>query len=188
MFDKKVNILVFTFQVIVRQEHKYQSLYDTYISVSSFPDSSHGGLFYTGSASGGFERRNGNNFLTSTQSQISMSFKIRKVSINRPWLTPAILKYSTLGIQGQKAGFWSSGVLDKANKGIFPLLPTAFIVAKDITVSSNMYSDVAEEALSKISTHSYVRVSGSYSFTVRLIAYTHVLYISEDKLMLYIFF
>lgn len=160
--------------MIVRQERKYESLYDTYNSVSSFPDSSHGGLFYIGNVSGGFERRSGNNLLTKTESQINMSFKIRKVFIRRPWLNPAILKYTTLGIQGQKAGSWSSGVLDKSNKGAFPLLPTAFVVAKDITISSNTYSDVAETALGKISTHSYVRVSESYCFVIFLITYTHM--------------
>lgn len=127
-----------------------------------------------GNASGGFARRSGNNLLTTTQSQIRMTFKIRKVFINRPWLTPLILNYPTLGIQGQKVGSWSSGVLDKTNNGVFPLLPTAFVVAKDVTVSSNMYSDVAEKALSKISTHSYVRVSGSCSLTLILIAYIHM--------------
>ena len=173
MFDRRIYHavdFVLIFQVIVRQEHKYQSLYHIYASVSSYPDSTHGGLFYIGNASGGFVKRSGNNLLTATQSQINISFKIRKVFINRPWLTPAILNYPTLGIQGQKAGSWSSGVLDNTNKGIFPLLPTAFVVAKDITLSSNMYSDAAEEALSKISTHSYVRVSGSYSFTLLFIA------------------
>ena len=58
-----------------------------------------------------------------------------------------LLQHSTIGIKGLKAGAWSTGELDiRKNRGMFPLLPTHFVVAKDVKISA--HED--EENLSRI--------------------------------------
>ena len=146
-------------QVTITQEHKYESSHDTYSSVSAEASASYGGLFYSGSASGGFEKKSGNSELTNKGSNLEIKFMVRKVLIHRPWLEPTILQYPTLGIKGLQPGSWSSGELNAAsNKGQFPLLPTAFICAKDITVSASSYSETAEKSFSDESSHASVKV------------------------------
>ena len=146
-------------QVTITQEHKYESSRDTYSRISAEASVSYGGLFYSGSASGGFEKESGNSELTTKGSNLVISFKVRKVLIHRPWLEPTILQYPTLGIKGLKSGSWSSGELNAAsNKGQFPLLPTAFICAKDVTISASSYSESAEKAFSDESSHASVKV------------------------------
>ena len=71
-------------------------------------------------------------------SRLTFSFKVHKVAINRPWVDVSVLQRTDIGISGIKAGLWSSGELDiKKNSGVFPLLTTDFIVAKDIEISAN---------------------------------------------------
>ena len=146
-------------QVTITQERKYESSHDTYSSVSAEASASYGGLFYSGSASGGFEKKSGNSELTNKGSNLEIKFMVRKVLIHRPWLEPTILQYPTLGIKDLQPGSWSSGELNAAsNKGQFPLLPTAFICAKDITVSASSYSETAEKSFSDESSHASVKV------------------------------
>ena len=146
------------------QEHRYESAHDTYSSVSAEASVSYGGLFYSGSASGGFEKKTGNSQMTKEGSELKISFKVRKVAINRPWLNPGLLQYPTLGIKGFEAGAWSSGDLDvKENKGQFPLLPTAIICAKDVEISSNAFSDTAEKSFSEMKSNASFKVRGRHS-------------------------
>ena len=146
-------------QVTITQEHKYESSHDTYSSVSAEASASYGGLFYSGSSSGGFEKKSGNSKLTSKGSNLEIKFMVHKVLIHWPWLEPTILQYPTLGIKGLQPGSWSSGELNAAsNKGQFPLLPTAFICAKDITVSASSYSETAEKSFSDESSHASMKV------------------------------
>ena len=95
-------------QVTVTQEHKYESTHETYSHVSAEVSASYGGLFYSGSASGGFDKQTGNSELTQKGSNLVIKFKVRKVLIHRPWLEPIILQYPTLGIKGLKSASWSS--------------------------------------------------------------------------------
>ena len=56
-------------------------------------------------------------------------------------MDPFILQYPILGIKGLEAGAWSDGKIDsEVNKGAFPLLPTAMIVAKDVKISSEAFA------------------------------------------------
>ena len=69
--------------------------------------------------------------------KIQFSFKIRKVSICRPWMETNIFTYPSIAIKGKEAGSWSSGELNaKKNHGSFPLLPKEFLVAKDIQIKA----------------------------------------------------
>ena len=66
---------------------------------------------------------------------LTITFMVRKVKINRPWLETSMFNYKTIGISGLEIESWSNGTLDsKENKGQFPLLPTAMVVAKDVCI------------------------------------------------------
>mmetsp|Transcript_13433 Transcript_13433/g.20257 ORF Transcript_13433/g.20257 Transcript_13433/m.20257 type:complete len:541 (+) Transcript_13433:23-1645(+) len=77
---------------------------------------------------------------TATSSSISISMRIAKVKVERPWLDLGLLRYSPLAIQGLVAGSWSTGEADP--QAMFPLLPTAFIVARDVYLSSTWSSSM----------------------------------------------
>ena len=80
--------------------------------------------------------------------------------IQRPWLETLLLNYPTIGIKGLDIASWSTGQLEAAeNKGQFPLLPTAFIVAKDVTISAGSYSKTVETSFEKMKTHAGFKAS-----------------------------
>lgn len=73
------------------------------------------------------------------------SFKIRTVTINRPWMDLNFLKNEKIGIRGLEDGAWSTGELDdEKNNGSFPLLPTHFVVAKDIEIKEQKDAEIEE--------------------------------------------
>ena len=80
---------------------------------------------------------------------VKISFKVRSVQINRPWLDLSALKIENYRIPGLAPGAWSTGVLDSSNKGSFPLLTTQMIVAKDITVTAAKFSQEITNSLTK---------------------------------------
>ena len=80
---------------------------------------------------------------------VKISFKVRSVEINRPWLDPSALKVEKWRLPGLSPGAWSTGVLDSSNKGSFPLLTTQMIVAKDITVTAAKFSREVTDSLTK---------------------------------------
>ena len=76
--------------------------------------------------------------ITSDNTNLVFSFEVKKVAINRPWMDTNLFQYTNVGIKGLKAGSWSSGELDaEKNNGSFPLLPTHFLVAKNIRISAH---------------------------------------------------
>ena len=70
-------------------------------------------------------------------SDVKISFKVRAVQINRPWLDLGVLNNRNYTIYGEDSGSWSTGELDANNNGSFPLLTTQMIVAKDIAVTAS---------------------------------------------------
>ena len=109
------------------------------------------------SVSGGYSQDEGGSFLAGEGSDLKISFKVRKVTIQRPWMDPAILQYPII-IKGVESGAWSSGQLDKSNKGSFPLLPTAMIIAKDVVVSSTKFSDSLKKSSKDMSINASLKV------------------------------
>ena len=151
---------VFRVQITINQVHKYESSHTTMSQVSVGTEVSYGGLFYSGGVSGGFDKQSGNSELTAEGSNLVIEFSVRKVLIQRPWFQPIILKYPTLGIKGVKTNAWSSGELGfTSNKGSFPILPTAFIVAKDVKISADSFSSTVESSFSEMKSHASVKVS-----------------------------
>ena len=110
------------------------------------------------SVSGGYSQDDGSSSLTGEESDLKISFKVRKVTIQRPWMDPAILQYPIIGIKGVESGAWSSGQLDESNKGSFPLLPTAMIIAKDVVVSSTKFSESLKKSFSDKSISASLKV------------------------------
>lgn len=65
---------------------------------------------------------------------LTISFRFCRVDIQRPWLTMILLEMNGWKINGQSAGSFSNGQsID--NLGSFPLLPSSFIVARDLVIS-----------------------------------------------------
>lgn len=119
-----------------------------------FPDS--------GSVSGCFKAGNS---LTMKGSNLQISFKVRKVLIERPWMEPNILQYTTLGIKEMKPAQWSTGSLNaKTNKGSFPLLPTACIVAKDVVIHADSFSDTFKKSMKETSEHASAKVRKTVTY------------------------
>ena len=89
------------------------------------------------------------------RSDVEISFKVRSVQINRPWLDISMLNRN-FTIDGEDPGSWSTGELDADNNGSFPLLSTQMIVAKNITVtgSTEMEHEVIADACSLVSCYS----------------------------------
>ena len=150
-------------QVVIEQKDANSETSQTFSSVSAqveaSAEASYGGLFYSGSASGGFNRSHGNSSLAKNGSDLKIAFKVRKVLIQRPWLEPNLFRYPTIGIKGLNNSSWSSGELNsKTNKGTFPLLPTAMVVAKDVVISARSFSDAASSSFSKMKSHASFKV------------------------------
>ena len=81
---------------------------------------------------------------------IVISFKGRTVEIYRPWLDTSVLYYENLTLDGVQAGQWSTWVMDPDNQGVFPLLLTAYVVAKDISVTATKFSKEVKDAFEKL--------------------------------------
>ena len=108
------------------------------------------------------------NFQTADSRDVQISFKVRSVEINRPWVDPSALKIQKWEVPGLAPGAWSTGVLDKSNTGSFPLLTTQLIVAKDIKVTASKFSQEIIDTLNKFETSTQVGVLvssyNSYSY------------------------
>ncbi|MCX6305683.1 MAG: hypothetical protein NT040_12040 [Bacteroidetes bacterium] len=66
----------------------------------------------------------------------SISFKFCRVNIDRPWLNLALLSTQNWNIYGANVGEYSNG-LPENNPGIFPLLPTSFILISNVHITAN---------------------------------------------------
>jgi len=76
-----------------------------------------------------------------------LSFKVRSVQINRPWLNLSALQVDSYKIPGVKAGSWSTGELNSKNNGSLPLISNQMIVAKDITVTASKFDSEITETM-----------------------------------------
>ena len=65
-----------------------------------------------------------------------ISFKLRLVLIERPWLEPLLFQFGKyIEVQGLEGGWFSSGSFTE-NGGSFPLLPIGFLVVADVTIKA----------------------------------------------------
>jgi hypothetical protein len=76
-----------------------------------------------------------------------MSFEFAKVSISRPWLDTSLLSFYPVAIAGLAKNAWSDGLVqvDSPKNNVvhvFKLLPTAFLVARNIKIYSSSWGSV----------------------------------------------
>jgi hypothetical protein len=65
----------------------------------------------------------------------SIKFKYLEVVLSRPWLDFQIFSLGGWSIQGQDAGYFSSGKTD-SNDGTLPLITTSMLVAINVEVAA----------------------------------------------------
>ena len=63
----------------------------------------------------------------------AITFNALEVRLNRPWLNPEVFDLNGWYLTGQRRGLYSSGNI-LLNTGIFPLLPTSILIAKDLKI------------------------------------------------------
>ena len=88
---------------------------------------------------------------TGDSRNVKITFQVRSVQINRPWFDPSVfaIQNNYYVVPGVGPGSWSTGVLDSSNKVVFPLLTTQLIVAKDITITADKFSQEITDSLTK---------------------------------------
>lgn len=81
----------------------------------------------------------GSSSFSSSDTSSKMTFSIAKVQITRPWLNPLLLAFYPVGMKGIVPGAWSDGTGLPSSTVDYqlPLLPTSFVVAKDIVIANS---------------------------------------------------
>ena len=95
------------------------------------------GLFAIG---GGGGRSWSNYSLHQDTSDLSISFQFARVDIRRSWLRENLLTTTGWRVEGRAKNDYSNGHADQTNRGVFPLLPEAFIVARQVRVTAKWSS------------------------------------------------
>lgn len=69
---------------------------------------------------------------------LRISFKYKRVMINRPWMDEILFVLGNWKIGSATAGAWSNGRFDDDNvKSVFPLLPHSFVIVKDLEITAD---------------------------------------------------
>ncbi|CAG8572990.1 3737_t:CDS:2 [Paraglomus brasilianum] len=108
---------------------------------------------------------------SSDDSKINIDIKCLKVTIQRDWLDASLLEKKFWSMEGVPKYGWSTGSIEAANRrGEWSLIPTDFIVARDIKITAGLSS--SEQQLVTDATHKEAHlsvgwgpfaISGSYS-------------------------
>ena len=106
---------------------------------SSFHTEFSAGL-WGGSASGQYKKDLENVQAESAVEKFGMRFEIARVDIMRDWFNGGLLDYENVFVPGVSANKICSGNLAESDNCSFPLLPTALILARNITV----YNDFSQ--------------------------------------------
>lgn len=101
-------------------------------------------------------------------SNLSLHAKIGVVRIYRPWLNEFIFRMKHWFIDATNKNGISNGQLKGNEDGLMPLIPTAFVVARDIEIEADFTSQDKTHVESSISTSARVgwgpfAISGHYS-------------------------
>jgi len=70
-----------------------------------------------------------------TSSTLSVAFKYCLINVDRPWFSQAFLSLQNWYVAGYQAGAFSSGAAEN-NNGVFPTLPVACLVIKDLQITA----------------------------------------------------
>jgi hypothetical protein len=126
---------------------------------SSMTAGGDGGLdlgFFSISGSGGVSEKR-SHLHTETRS-VKIAFEYMRVEILRPWLDLSLFSFTDYSLNGRPKGYFSTGKADGKNHGVLPLLPTVFIVARNLVVSAEWSAEDLETV------HKVVNGGGGFSF------------------------
>jgi len=102
------------------------------------------GLFSIG---GGASRKWSNHSLHQDTSDFSLTFQFARVEIRRNWVKENLFSTTGWKVEGRNRNAYSTGQIDRNNKGVFPLLPVAFIVARNVRATAK-WSSVDKQVFS----------------------------------------
>lgn len=99
---------------------------------------------------------------------LTLSAKIAVVRIVRPWLHEFLFRMNGWSMTGVPVNGISNGALKGNESGLLPLIPTAFVVARDVSITANFSSQDKTHIESSMSGSTRVgwgpfSVGGSYS-------------------------
>jgi hypothetical protein len=80
--------------------------------------------------------------LSAQTKRIRIRFKYARVGVRRPWLDASLFSLANWSMAGRTRHQLSTGSLSR-NEGLFPLLPTALIVARDLELSGEWATEDA---------------------------------------------
>ena len=100
--------------------------------------SSSTGLFWTSSSSE--EKKTDTKFTSMQSSEFELTAELITVRIRRPWLNAVLFNMTDWWSKGIPKGGISNGALKENANGVLPLIPTAFVIAKDVSIKSNFTS------------------------------------------------
>jgi hypothetical protein len=100
-------------------------------------NSSWAGGLWSASASGSSKTENSH----MDAQNLTLSARIGVVRILRPWLHEFLFRMSGWSMKGKDQNGISNGALKGNENGLLPLLPTAFVVARDITITADFSSE-----------------------------------------------
>jgi hypothetical protein len=82
---------------------------------------------------------------------LSITFDVAAVAIERPWFSDELLRMRPLAIEGLEEAAWSRGGARGSSREMLPFLPTAMIVARNIVIQSSQWSPALVAALEQAS-------------------------------------
>ncbi len=103
------------------------------------------GLFSIG---GGGGRAWSTHTLHQDTTNLRLSFQFARVDIRRAWLKENLLTTTGWRVEGRGKSAYSTGKIDPTNTGVFPLLPVAFIVARQVRATAS-WSAVDKQTFSQ---------------------------------------
>jgi hypothetical protein len=92
----------------------------------------------------------------------NISFKFCRVNIERPWLNLALLASKNWNIYGASVGEYSNGLAEN-NPGIFPLLPTSFILISKVSITANWSTEDKANLTNAVSFGPFDLRNGSFN-------------------------
>lgn len=106
---------------------------------SAFTNLSAGGLWRNGlwSVGGSVSGSAGSTNYHLDANNVAISAKLQTVRIMRPWLNALLFAMQGWWLENQPANAISNGTVKGSGNSILPLIPTAIIVAKDVTISAD---------------------------------------------------
>lgn len=98
---------------------------------------------------------------------IRISFQMATVQIFRPWCDLSILKLAGLKLPGIQPEGWSTGDLSLSNNGSMPMFNTQVVLAKDICITANKFSQKIVDYIKNTdwhAKHGYFVSCNNYSY------------------------